>query len=714
MDDSSPIEKAKADRRDAGRPDLLASLKSRDCFLVVDEHGDIAGGVEGFYEDDTRLLSRFRLLVGGRPPSTLGAAVWRNNVVYTFHGANRPLPAMGERATPPGVMHVERRRFLWRRRLYERVSVTNHSLDHELLPLTIEFAADFRDIFEIRGRARKRHGEHAPPTHDGRRITFGYRGLDKIERQCVIAFSEPPARFEAEQAVFMFSLQPRAAFALYIEVGDDVDETPSRQRFRQAAAAAMLEARRQRRLGAHVRARGARFNAWLDQSRADLALLTTELDTGPYPYAGIPWFSTPFGRDGLITAWQMLWVEPRLARGVLRYLAKRQATETSAFRDAQPGKIMHETRQGEMSNLGEVPFGLYYGSVDSTPLFVALAGAYAARTGDLGLIKELWPALKAATAWLETYGDSNGDGLIDYARRDKRGLVNQGWKDSEDAIFHADGRFPEAPIALIEVQGYAYAAFLAMADLGQRLGDDGDARRWRDRAEAIREAVEARFWMDDAGFYGLAIDGQGALCRPMTSNVGHLLFSGLPAADRARRVRDRLVSGEFRTGWGLRTLASGAVRFNPMSYHNGSIWPHDTALCAAGLARYGHYADAVQVMEDLFAAATRFSFRLPELFCGFHRVAGEPPIAYPVACMPQAWAAGSVFMLLQACLGLEVDGWADKVRIGHRWLPQGVDRLRISALDLGRRTVSLTLSRATSDRAPITVACSDPDAVEFV
>jgi glycogen debranching enzyme len=713
MDDSSPIEKAKADRRDADRPDLLASLKSRDCFLVVDEHGDIAGGVEGFYEDDTRLLSRFRLLVGGRPPSTLGAAVWRNNVVYTFHGANRPLPAMGERATPPGVMHVERRRFLWRRRLYERVSVTNHSLDHELLPLTIEFAADFRDMFEIRGRARKRHGEHAPPTHDGRRITFGYRGLDKIERQCVIAFSEPPARFESEQAVFMFSLQPRAEFALYIEVGAEVDETPSRRRFRHAAAAAMIEARRQRRLGARARARGARFNAWLDQSRADLALLTTELETGPYPYAGIPWFSTPFGRDGLITAWQMLWVEPRLACGVLRYLAKRQASETSAFRDAQPGKIMHETRRGEMSNLEEVPFGLYYGSVDSTPLFVALAGAYAARTGDLGLIKELWPALKAATAWLETYGDSNGDGLIDYARRDKRGLVNQGWKDSEDAIFHADGRFPEAPIALIEVQGYAYAAFLAMADLGQRLGDEG-ASSWRERAEAIREAVEARFWMEEAGFYGLAIDGQGALCSPMTSNVGHLLFCGLPAPDRASRVRDRLVSGEFCTGWGLRTLASGAVRFNPMSYHNGSIWPHDTALCAAGLARYGHYADAAQVMEDLFGAATRFSFRLPELFCGFARTAGEPPIAYPVACMPQAWAAGSVFMLLQACLGLEIDGWADKVRIGHRWLPQGVDRLRISALELGRRTVSLTLSRATSDNAPITVTCSDPDAVELV
>ena len=409
----------------------------------------------------------------------------------------------------------------------------------------------------------------------------------------------------------------------------------------------------------------------------------------------------------------MLWIEPRLARGVLRYLAKRQATEVSAFRDAQPGKIMHETRRGEMSNLGEVPFGLYYGSVDSTPLFVALAGAYAARTGDLGLIRALWPALTAATGWLETYGDSNGDGLIDYARRDKRGLVNQGWKDSEDAIFHADGRFPEAPIALVEVQGYAYAAFLAMADLAERLGDDGRrALARRAPRRCARRSRRGSGWRRRASTASPST-ARGALCRPRTSNVGHLLFSGLPSAERARRVRDRLTSGEFRTGWGLRTLATGAVRFNPMSYHNGSVWPHDTALCAAGLARYGHHADAAQVLEDLFGAATRFNFRLPELFCGFRRTAGEPPIAYPVACMPQAWAAGAVFMLLQACLGLEIDGWADKLRIGHRWLPQGVDRLTISDLKLGRRSVDVTLSRATSDAAPIDVACSDADALEL-
>jgi glycogen debranching enzyme len=641
MDDSAFVDHAEGDRREADGLGQLLSLKDGDAFIVADANGDILGAADGFFDDDTRLLSRFRLLVGERSPSGLGSAVSRDNVAFTFHGANRPLPVMGQKATPPGVMHVERRRFLWDRRLYERVRVTNHSLDDELLPLAIEFDADFRDMFEIRGVGRAAHGKLAAPAVDGRRVIFGYRGLDEIERSSVIAFSEPPARISAH-----------------------------------------------------------------------LAFLTTNLPTGPYPYAGIPWFSTPFGRDGVITAWQMLWLDPGLARGVLRYLAARQAHEVSAFRDAAPGKIMHETRSGEMSNTCEVPFGLYYGSVDSTPLFVALAGAYAERTGDLDLIRELWPALTAALGWIETYGDSNGDGLIDYARGERSGLANQGWKDSEDAIFHGDGRFPDGPIALVEVQGYAFAAFRGMAGLGMRLGDERSAA-WAARAEAIRAAVEARFWMEDEGFYGIAIDGEGRLCRPLASNAGHLLFVGLPAPERAERVRARLLSPDFDTGWGLRTLASSAVRFNPMSYHNGSVWPHDTAICAAGLSRYGHRAAAASVLDSLGRAATKFNMRLPELFCGFARGPGEPPIAYPVACMPQAWAAGSVFMLLEACLGLSIDGWAGRLRLANPQLPQGVDRLTLNNLAVGSRRVDLIVSRTGEDKAPVTVLCSAPDLLDL-
>jgi glycogen debranching enzyme len=669
----------------------LLSLKDGDAFLVANSYGDIMGGVDGFFDDGTRILSRMRLLVGGRPPSRLGSGVSRDNVSFTFHGANRRLPLMGEKATPPGVLHIERRRFLWKRRLYERLRIVNHSLDHEILPVAYEFDADFHDVFEIRGMRRKARGRRLPNEAEGRRMRFAYEGLDGIRRETVVEFSDPPGRLSGERAEFMLSLHPRGSFDLYLEVGRDVEDIPNRARFRTAAANAIVDQRQRSRRGASARIRGPRFNQWIEQSRSDIALLTTELDTGPYPYAGIPWFSTPFGRDGIITAWQMLWLDPGLARGVLSYLARRQATETSAFRDSAPGKIMHETRDGEMANLDEIPFGLYYGGVDTTPLFVALAGAYAHRTGDLALIDRLWPALTAALGWVDGFA-GKGDGLIDYARGAKTGLANQGWKDSEDSIFHADGRFPEGPIALVEVQGYAFAAYRAMAKLGERLGR-GEVKAWAARAEAIRETVERRFWMEDEGFYGVAIDGEGQLCRPLTSNAGHLLFVGLPTPERAARVGERLLAADFLTGWGIRTLSSRSVRYNPMSYHNGSVWPHDTAICAAGLSHYGHRDSAALVLESLFQAASQFNLRLPELFCGFTRRSGEPPIPYPVACMPQAWAAGAVFMVLQACLGVEIDGWTEKVRLDHPHLPQGVDRVELRGLALADRSVDVHLAR---------------------
>jgi glycogen debranching enzyme len=451
--------------------------------------------------------------------------------------------------------------------------------------------------------------------------------------------------------------------------------------------------RARRRQGARLSTSGRLFNGWIAKSRADIALLTTPTETGPYPYAGIPWFSTAFGRDGIITAWQILWFEPSLARGVLSYLAAHQAQEASAFRDSQPGKIMHETRRGEMAALREVPFGRYYGGVDTTPLFVALAGAYAERTGDALLIERLWPALERAAAWICDRADANPHGLLDYAREAESGLANQGWKDSGDSVFHRDGRTPPGPIALVEVQGYAYAAYRAMARFAEARGDAAAAADWRRRAEVLRETVEALFWMEDLGFYGLALDGRGELCRVRTSNPGHLLFCGLPSPERARRVCEALMSPEFASGWGVRTLAAGQVRFNPMSYHNGSIWPHDTALCAMGLSRYGERAGVLRLTSYLFETASELDMRLPELFCGFPRAAGEAPVPYPVACLPQAWAAGSVFMLLQACLGVTVDGAAGKVEICDPRLPIGVDRLTVHDLQVGPERMTLRFER---------------------
>ncbi|MDP1777025.1 MAG: glycogen debranching N-terminal domain-containing protein, partial [Brevundimonas sp.] len=457
--------------------------------------------------------------------------------------------------------------FIWDRRMFERVRMANHGVEDVLLPLTIDFGADFADIFQVRGTLREQGGTTEAPVHDGRRVTFAYVGLDGVRRTSCLAFSEPPARLSGSRADFMFSLPKGRRCDLYVECGPDRCDQPDEARYRLNAVQARLAMRTRRRRGASLRGpRSPRFNDWLDQSRADVALLTTDLPTGPYPYAGTPWFSTPFGRDGIITAWQMLWLDPSLAKGVLTYLAMRQATEVSAFQDSAPGKIMHETRGGEMSALGEVPFGLYYGGVDTTPLFVALAGAYARRTGDFALIRSLWPNLIAAVGWMKDHGDFNGDGLISYQRGAETGLSNQGWKDSEDSIFHADGRFPKGPVALLEVQGYAYAAWRAMADLAATLGDERQAE-WAAQAERVRALVENRFWMEDEGFYAIALDGDGEQCRSIGSNAGHLLFTGLPSAERAKRVTKRLLSAEFRSGWGVRTLATGQARFNPMSYH---------------------------------------------------------------------------------------------------------------------------------------------------
>jgi len=693
MDDACTVQTTATESgADDGLKRLMA-LKDGDTFLVADSWGDLKGGADGLFVNDTRILSRLILTVGLARPSRLSSGVSQDNVYFTCHSTNRPLPPMGGRSAPAGVLHVERRRFVRDRRMFERVRLANHGIEDVLLPLTLDFAADFADIFEVRGTLRQGHGTAEGPVHDGRRVTFAYVGVDALRRTSCLAFSEPPASLSGSRAGFLFSLPKGRRCDLYIECGPDRCDPPDAARYRLNAAQARLAMRARRRRGASVRGpHSPRFNDWLDQSRADVALLTTDLPTGPYPYAGVPWFSTPFGRDGIITAWQMLWLDPSLAKGVLTYLAMRQATDTSVFQDSAPGKIMHETRGGEMSALGEVPFGLYYGGVDTTPLFVALAGAYARRTGDFAAIRTLWPHLIAAVGWMKAYGDIQGDGLIRYQRGAETGLSNQGWKDSEDSIFHTDGRFPRGPVALLEVQGYAYAAWRAMAELGAAL-DDPRQTEWAGEAERVRALVEDRFWMEDEGFYAIALDGAGEQCRSIGSNAGHLLFTGLPSRERARQVTRRLLGAGFRSGWGLRTLATGQARFNPMSYHNGSVWPHDTAMAAAGMARYGERRAVALLLGEIYAAAAHFHLRLPELFCGFPRNPGEPPIAYPVACLPQAWAAGSVFLMLQAALGVSIDAVAGTVEVDNPVLPVGIDRLNVTHLQVGEGRIDLAFQR---------------------
>jgi glycogen debranching enzyme len=667
-------------------------LKQGDMFLVADIYGDVDGETDGLFRNDTRVLSCFRLLLGGHRASLLGGNVTQDNVFFTAHLTNHPLAPIGGQSTPEGVIHVERTRFLWDCRLYEMVIFTNFSERKRELPFSCVFAADFHDMFEVRGKQRLARGKMQPPKTSEHGVMLGYEGLDGMARWTSVAFAPAPRRIAANRADFLVTLDPGESFELHIEIGPEFTGPPGPARFRACAARARFAMRSARRKGGSLKSSGRLFDDWTERSRADLALLTTQLPTGPFPYAGIPWFSTPFGRDAIITSLQILWLDPSLAHGVLSFLASTQAHESSAFQDSAPGKIMHEARKGEMTTLREVPFGQYYGAVDTTPLYVMLAGAYAERTGDMEFIAKLWPSLEAAMGWIENERESDPDGFVCY-RATGSGLINQAWKDSNDSIFHADGTLAHGAIAVVEVQGYAFAAYRAMAMLADRRRDSESAARWRKRAETLRSAVEQKFWMEDVGFYALARDGDGQPCRVRASNPGHLLYTGLASRKRARRVTEELLSPALCSGWGIRTLARNEVRYNPMSYHNGSVWPHDGAICASGFARYGDRDGVVRLMSGLFEAAVRFDMRLPELFCGFPRAPGGPPIAYPVACLPQAWSSGAPFMMLQACLGLRVDGLRGEIHVDRPMLPIGIDHLELRHVKIGDATTDIVFQR---------------------
>jgi glycogen debranching enzyme len=669
------------------------TLKDANTFLLADALGDIQGSGDGLFMNDTRMLSRLELAIAGRRPSLLGAAINQDNTLFTAHLTNLPLAALGELALPQGVIHIERNRFLADGRLYERLRLTNFSEHDAEVPLRLLFAADFVDIFEVQGHVRKQRGTPLPPRVDKRSVRLSYRGLDEVVRSTEIAFSRPPHSLSAQDAEFRIELRRGADVEMFIEIGAEDGGAPALERFDVAARDLSDSMQARLRQGASISTTGRLFNQWIEKSRSDLALLTTSLPTGPYPYAGIPWFATQFGRDAIITSLQTLWLNPQLAAGVLSFLASTQAQEENAFRDSQPGKIMHETRRGEMAALGEVPFGCYYGGVDTTPLFVMLAGAYEARTGDRSVVDRIWSALLAATGWIEHRLDSSPTGFLDYARGERSGLVNQAWKDSHDSMFHADGRFPSGPLAVVEVQGYAYAALLAMSELAAERGDQARSSAWRSRSERLRAAIEEKFWIPRMNYYAIALDGDGTPCEVYGSNAGHLLFCGVPSEQRADAVATQLLSGRFASGWGIRTLAEGEPRYNPMSYHNGSVWPHDTSVCAAGISRYGERTDVVRILSEIFETANHFNMRLPELYCGFPRIQGQGPAPYPVACLPQAWASGAVFLLLQAALGIRVDGRRNEVHIERPMLPSDVESLSIRDLQLDGAKIDLEFHR---------------------
>jgi glycogen debranching enzyme len=677
-------------------------LKHGETFGVFDRYGDIqpvGSGTQGLFHEGTRFLSRQELFLDNDRLMLLSSTVKEDNALLAVDLTNPDLYRDGRITVPRGSVHVFRSRFLWNGVGYERFRISNYSLSSVSMAFAVRFEADFADIFEVRGQKRGRKGTRLDNIVERDQLILGYKGLDGVTRQTRIQFSPPPRDISEAQATFQIDLEPKAETIVTITVGCDLGER--RRPFHAYEAAvhdAGLAIRAEQSQDCLVHTSNAQFNEWWNRSLLDLRMMVTDTPEGPYPYAGVPWFSTPFGRDGIITAMECLWIRPELARGVLAYLASTQAREINAAQDAEPGKILHETRKGEMAALNEIPFGLYYGSVDSTPLFVMLAGAYYERTGDLSFIQAIWNNIERALAWIDRYGDPDRDGFLEYARKSPTGLDNQGWKDSHDSISHEDGSLGEGPIALCEVQGYVYNAKLQASKLADALGYAEQGSHLRRQAETLKANFEEVFWCDDLSTYALALDGRKLPCRVKSSNAGHCLYTGIASPERAQRLAETLMSDEMFSGWGVRTLADSERRYNPMSYHNGSVWPHDNAMIAAGLARYGLMSAVERVMTGLFEASLVVDFhRLPELFCGFVRRPGQGLTRYPVACNPQAWAAGSVFMGLQACLGLIINAPQETVTFVYPILPEVLHELHIKNLKVGKASLDIVIKRHELD-----------------
>jgi glycogen debranching enzyme len=678
--------------------DRARVLKYGAMFFVFDRLGDVQPsglGEQGLFFHGTRYLSELSVNLWNVRPLLLSSTVATNNFLFTADLANLDVSRDNDvLAIPRGTLHLLRSRFLWQNRCYEEFLFVNHGLSPLEVPFSIAFNADFADIFEVRGMHRSKKGTRLPDRVEKDSVLLSYEGLDAVIRRTFLQSNPPPDYTSNTELLFDVKLRPKERATFQFVISCDAPAEPKSTGYAKAVAAARQEFDSVAEMFPRISSSNSRFSDWITRSVSDLQMMTVGNPEPNYPYAGVPWFSTVFGRDGIITALQTLWLSPAIAKGVLEYLAAAQAREIIPSIEAEPGKILHEMRRGEMAALGEVPFGCYYGSVDSTPLFVILAGAFYDRTADRTFLEHLWPHVEQALRWIDEFGDLDGDGFVEYAQHSSKGLVQQGWKDSNDSVFHSDGTLAPAPIALCEVQGYVYAAKLAAARMCRALDKLDQSSRLEREAEKLRVQFEDQFWCDDLSTYALALDGDKRPCRVRTSNAGHCLFTGIASHERARKVAEKLVDPIFFTGWGVRTVASSEARYNPLSYHNGSVWPHDNSLVASGMARYGLKHFAGKILLGLLDLSSMVDLhRLPELLCGLERRTGEAPTLYPVACSPQAWASATPFLILQACLGLSIHADKKQLVFDRPFLPEGIPQLSIKNLRCANQCVDLFLER---------------------
>lgn len=682
------------------------ALKDGETFVVLDEHGDInrgGRGHQGLYYGDTRHVSRLALSIQETAPVLLYAATRHDNSAYVSHLISPEFELDGT-LIDAGLIHLERTVTVSSARYYEQLQLTSYALEPLLVSVTYELDADFRDMFEVRGVERTERGKVGDSVWNAGSVAWGYVAIDGKEYCTEARFHPHPAHGRGSKAQFVLQLEPRRPVNLNLVIDCGESEPRALEASHCIAAAGQVATERRRAAAARcdIQTSNELYNRWLERSAADLDMLCTPVAHGRYPFAGLPWFNAIFGRDGIITALETLWIDASMARGVLTTLAAHQATSVDEASEAEPGKIVHEMHDGEMARLGEVPFRKYYGTSDATPLFVILAGRYLEATGDLELIRGLWLHIDAALRWISDFGDCDGDGFIEY-RSSPDALMHQGWRDSPDAVFHADGAPVRGLVALCEVQAYAYKALCHGAVISRLLGDTKRSSELNSAAAALRKRFHDAFWSPEIGTYALALDERKRRCLVSSSNAGHTL-GGIAQEAYTARIASELLSPAMFNGWGVRTVSADAVRYNPASYHNGSVWPHDNALLADAFRRCRMNQHAALLLHSFAEASAVLELhRLPELMCGFPRDPDLGPTPYPSACAPQAWAAGAVFLMLASSLGLRLDAFGHRVIFEQPALPEDLDEVEIHDLAVGDGTVDLVIYRR-AEKVAVAVA----------
>jgi glycogen debranching enzyme len=707
----------------AGNISNALTMKNGALYYLCEEGGNVSlGGQHGFglYYHDCRYLNGYELDLSALEPEFLSAHAARGFTATIQYASSAPKTPAGQ---PLALSSISIR---WTRTVdgealifYDSVCLENFNPHRVEIPLAVSFSAMFEDIFEVMGFLCDHTGKHLQPSWQDGVLKFAYQGGDGQLRQLAIWFSVPPVKVEDCTVHFNIALEPRQRQEFLVSL--QVYEGPLDQPVRPAQTTftslhQLREYKKREEEGwladdTHIKSSSRLLESILNRGLVDLRTLRAQLNDQEFFTAGIPWFGTLFGRDSLIASLQMLAFCPEIAAQTLRLLAHYQGKTCNDYTDEQPGKILHELRTDEMTRMGQTPFSPFYGAVDTAPLFLILLAQYTDWRGSLDLFRELLPHVEKALTWMDEYGDANRDGYIEYYSDAPHGIINQGWKDAGNSILNPDGSLPSPPISLVEVQGYAYLAKKTIAALYQRNGDGRRAEALLKQAASLKAQFNRDFWLDDQQFYAMALQKDGRPIAVISSNVGQALWTGIIEQQRVGQVVDRLMQEDMFSGWGVRTLSADTPCYHPLSYHLGTVWPHDNSLIAAGYAGHGLYDKALKIFNGITDAAARFNnYRLPELFSGFQRDLHEGyPVPYPVACHPQAWAAGSVPFMLSVLLGLRPQGLDGRLHIVHPVLPDYVDHLELHRLRVGKATLSLLYERNTQHEIEVHVIHQEGD-----